>query len=736
MNHVSLSPAIVHPPSFDAAVLALAHAAGVVHDWTDATGHAQSVTQDSLRAVLGALGMPCASALQCEESHAHLVAGRRGLPALVTATLESTVTLPLPASAKGMLYRLELESGGVVEGQLSLDADGTICLAAVTQCGYHRLLFADSAITLAVAPARCYSVTDALGLYAGAAGAPHTGARCWGLGAQLYSLRRSGDGGIGDFTALTELTQHAAAQGAASVAISPVHAMFSADPRRFSPYGPSSRLFLNALHIDPATVSGAANLATALSQLDAHARSSLLRLEGEALIDWSAAGRLRMQLLRILFEQATGGERGTRRLGQEFMQFCQQGGEALTDHARFEMLHAQRLAQGVSGDWHDWPQALRDPRSVAVAACAANDQHEVDFHLFLQWQAARGLASAQAGARTAGMPIGLVADLAVGADRGGSQAWSRQSHMLHGLSVGAPPDLLNTRGQDWGLGAFSPQAMQLQGFRGYIEMLRAVFAHCGGVRIDHVLGLSRLWLIPDGAPSSAGAYLKFPMDDLLRLIALESHRHRAIVIGEDLGTVPAGFDARLARSGLLGIRVLYFETAGTHFKPPSAWSDAAIATTTTHDLPTVAGWWQGVDIDWRARLDLLAPGETAAQGHALRACERVALWDAFSRDGVTTEPMPAPDAATAVVDAALAYVGATPAPLVIVPLEDLLGLEQQPNLPGTVDSHPNWRRRLPVSVPALLDSPLVRQRLRDLDAQRTSRTTTVPDAGLPVSRVL
>jgi 4-alpha-glucanotransferase len=320
------------------------------------------------------------------------------------------------------------------------------------------------------------------------------------------------------------------------------------------------------------------------------------------------------------------------------------------------------------------------------------------------------------------MPVGLIADLAVGADRAGSQAWSRKSQMIHGLSVGAPPDIINNRGQDWGLGAFSPHAMQARGFEAYIEMLRAVFAHCGGVRIDHVLGLARLWMVPDGASSAEGGYLRYPMEDLLRLIALESHRHRAIVIGEDLGTVPAGFDTRIASAGLLGIRVLYFETDGGHFRPPSAWSNQAIATTTTHDLPTVAGWWTGRDLAWRERLDLLAVGETLEAAQAHRADERNAMWQAFHHAGVTNAWLPGHATAAdaeAVVDAALGYVALTPAPLALIPIEDALGLVEQPNLPGTVETHPNWRRRLPAVADELFARPEVQRRFARLNQTRT-----------------
>jgi 4-alpha-glucanotransferase len=260
--------------------------------------------------------------------------------------------------------------------------------------------------------------------------------------------------------------------------------------------------------------------------------------------------------------------------------------------------------------------------------------------------------------------------------------------------------------------------MKRTGYRAYLEMLRAAFANAGGVRIDHVLGLARLWLVPDGASALQGAYLHYPMEDLLRLVALESWRHRAIVIGEDLGTIPEGFGDRLARAGLLGIRVLWFQRDGSRFLAPAEWSSQAMATTTTHDLPTFAGWWEGRDIAWRTRLDLLAPGSSEAEEHRLRQQDRAALWQGLSASGCAHGEIPAATPEQAPVTEALAFLGATPAPLAMVPIEDVLCLPEQPNVPGTVDSHPNWRRRLPQPVGRLLDEPQVAARLAALDRAR------------------
>lgn len=694
-------------------ILTLARAAGLEPSWTNAFGQPREVGEESLRAILEALGYPCASESQCSDSMARLEALRQddSLPALLTAIVGKPIYLGNTAGLAGKSCRIDLESGARVEARVDDDGEGWARMAPVDEPGYHRLHIGDQTSLLAVAPQRCFGIGDAVGaLYQRRWDDP----RLWGLGVQLYSLRRAGDCGIGDFSALATLARSAARHGAAALAISPVHAMFSADVTRFSPYGPSSRLFLNVLHIDPAAVLGQDAMAAALADLGADAPARFAALEELALIDWPKAAALRLALLRRLYERFIAGG-----ASEEFQTFVMNGGTALRDHVRFEALHAWQLAHGGRGDWRTWQGGLRDPHSAEVADFAREHENETRFHEFLQWQAARGLRDAQQAARGAGMPIGLITDLAVGADNDGSQAWSRQGEIINGLSVGAPPDVLNTRGQSWGLGAFSPLAMKTKGFGAYIEMLRATFAYAGGARIDHALGLGRMWLVPAGASPELGAYLRYPMQDLLRLIALESWRHRAIVIGEDLGTVPPGFDVQLSEAGLLGIRVLLFQQRNGGFLLPEEWPRHAIATTTTHDLPTIAGWWQEHDIALRTRLDLLMPGQTESEARADRARERDALKQALHAFEVRTEGQGgalAGDAAP--LDTAVAFVAATPAPLAMLPIEDALGLVEQPNLPGTVDTHPNWRRRLPLTVDKVLDEPPVANRLAILNKSR------------------
>jgi 4-alpha-glucanotransferase len=656
----------------DGALRDLARQAGIEPDWRGFDGTWHSVAPDALRAVLAAV-----------EADAGPPDGRNPL---CTASAGQPMLLPGAAGR----YRLILDDGDVTEG-VAEAAEAGCRLPAVDRPGYHRLELDGEAVTLAVAPPRCWRVADAGG-----------GRKLWGLAAQLYGLRRPGDGGLGDFTALADLVRGAGARGAAAIAISPVHAQFSADPDRFSPYAPSSRVALNVLHADTSEF-GSLEPDTA-------------RLEAADMVDWPSAARARLRGLRHAFAIFEAEASQTARA--ELQQFRREGGEVLERHARFEALHEHRFgADPAQWDWRRWPEALRDPAHPEVALFARSHAASVDFHIFAQFLADRGLGEAQRAAREAGMPIGLIADLAVGTDGGGSHAWSRQSETLTGLCVGAPPDLLNTRGQNWGVTAFSPRGLQAHGFSAFLEMLRAALRHAGGVRIDHAMGLARLWVVPDGASAADGAYLRFPAEDLLRLVALESWRHKAVVLGEDLGTLPDGFREQLQDIGMAGMRVMWFERDDRHFIAPAHWHAEAAAMTTTHDLPTVSGWWQGRDLDWWERL-----GHDQTAARESRARERGELWAAFRAAGAAEhDTPPSQDAAggASAADVAARYIGASACALALLPLEDALALPEQPNLPTTIDEHPNWRRRMPGPSAALLDAPDVAGRLQALaDARR------------------
>jgi len=654
----------------------LARAAGLQIDWTDAGGQAQRVSDTALAGVLRALGHDTDGDAALGEARERLAAASSGQAA---SFVSGDVGQPIPFPGITGTGELVLDGG---ERRL-VELAGTI--PAIDRAGYHRLTLGDHELTVAVAPARCFMVGDA---------AP--GRRLWGPAVQIPALRDGRDTAFGDFGTLARSASAFAAGGADAVAISPFHALFPADPDRYSPYAPSSRLFLNILYADPGLVG--------------------LPVSGEEapdLIDWQAAIPQRIAHLRAAFDARTDAIRDA------VAAFVVEGGEELVRHARFDALHAHFFASGARG-WQDWPVAFHDPAGDQVAAFAREHREAVDFYLFCQWLADRSLSEAQHAATAAGMRLGLIADLAVGMDAGGSHAWSRRDDLITGLSIGAPPDLLGPEGQNWGITGFSPQALQRTGFAPFIATIRWVVRHAGGIRIDHAMGLQRLWVVPDGEPASEGAYLSYPIDDMLRVLAIESQAAQAIVIGEDLGTVPEGFRPRLDARGVLGMRVMPFETEGDRLKPPAAYDEQAAAMTGTHDLPTVAGWWRARDLDLIDELGRATRNESRAHADEQRARERAGWWDSFVAAGVASGPQPDADDGGPVADAALGFVGRTPCAIAVVPMEDVLGLIEQPNLPGTTDEHPNWRRRMPGDTGELLAAPDVATRIAIINEARTA----------------
>ena len=658
----------------------LARATGLQIEWESADGKPQRVADDSLRRVLAALGYPAeregdiADGLaRCEEE--------RGRWRFVSADVGQPVLLPGEGSAG--TAELQLDDGERRTVAVECTPDGPR-LPPIDRVGYHRLYLDDREVRLAIAPGRCFCASDA---------AP--GRRIWGPAIQIPALRDNHARAFGDFGSLADSARHLAAAGADALAISPVHALFPADPGRFSPYAPSSRLFHNVLFGDPRLIG-----------------DPLPPDEEPDLIDWEHAIPARIAVLRAAFNARSDGVK------QQVAAYREKMGDELHRHAIFDALHARFFADGARG-WQDWPAVYRDPAGEAVARFAAEHREEVEFFLFAQWLAKTGLDAAQGAAREAGMAVGLIADLAVGMDAGGSHAWSRPDDLLPGLTIGAPPDPLGPDGQDWGITGFSPAALKRTGFDAFIATLRAALDHAGGIRIDHALGLNRLWVVPHGAASAEGAYLSYPLQDMLRVLAIESHAAKALVIGEDLGTVPRGLRPQLDNRGVLGMRVLWFERGEDgSFAPPDTWHHQAVAMTGTHDLPTVAGWWRGRDIDWTWKLGRRSEAASETQDRSHRETERERLWRAFEASGAACGPQPAPEQTEPVVDAALAHVGSAPCELALFPLEDIAGLVEQPNLPGTIDEHPNWRRRMPERTGDLLDRPGAKARLAKLKASR------------------
>ncbi|MGH7039110.1 MAG: 4-alpha-glucanotransferase [Stellaceae bacterium] len=704
------------------ALLALAARLGIALRHTDALGETRAVSEAALRALIAALGFspdPARARLELAEAARQAPFGLDPMHLVHEEDPAPKVPLRLPPATGTIAWSCRLENGSERCGAIKLEPDRegryALPLPAGLPLGHHRLALAAGGVSaelaLVVAPLRCH-LPDALG----------PGARSWGISCQLYGLRRAPppreasrvalweeNWGIGDFTDLALLGQAAGARGAAILGISPLHARFAAEPLHFSPYSPSSRNWIDLLSIDVTAVPGFADDAVVreLTSREAFLRT-LAAARGAALIDYGAAAACKRPVLEALYRgfcvrelAADGGARGP--LGAEFRDFQKRGGRSLEDFTRFEALHEHYYGRERLFSWTAWPAPMRDPRAPEVAAFARARQERVAFFAFLQWLADRQLAAAAAAGRAGGLALGLYRDLAVGANPNGADAWSDQALAAPGVAIGAPPDRLSLSGQNWGLAPINPLVLRRRGFMPFVQALRANMRHAGLLRIDHVMSLCRLYWVPGGMTAAAGAYVAYPFDTLLRLVALESRRQRCAVIGEDLGTVPEGFRETMQRTRILSYRVAMFERReGGAFVRPRDYPALAAASAATHDVATLKGFWLGTDIIWRRRLCLYPDAEAEAREVCERDRDRRLLLDALAAEGLLAPERfgeflrddGEPSYSAELGDAILAYLARSRARLTLVQLEDVVGEGEQANLPGTTDAHPNWRRRM------------------------------------------
>ncbi|HVE49989.1 MAG TPA: 4-alpha-glucanotransferase [Casimicrobiaceae bacterium] len=710
----------------------LARAYGIALTYYDIFGTQHEVSTETLRALLAAMNVDASS----DERVARALATWRNemwrarLPAMIVLPPTQRpwiVTLHLPrgedSGTLAILIRTEagethrLEAGGDEPRETArIDNAEWIARDLAIDCelplGYHELAVhagerCVASVTCAVTPARCHR-PEAL----------RRGGLAFGTTLQLYGLRSKRNFGIGDFTDLADCVDRSAAQGASVVGVNPLHALFPHNPLHTSPYSPSSRLFANVLYLDVEAIDEFAVCEPARKLVSSRSfQDRVQNLRDATLVDYSGIAAAKNEVLEVLFACFIA-----RRNPDRFTAFKRQRGEALRLHALFEALQERfhREDAGVWG-WPAWPQRFHDPRSAAVARFAQKHAERVDFYAWLQWQADLQRASVATRARDRGMLIGLYTDLAVSIDRGGAESWALQHLYANGASVGAPPDAFNADGQNWGLPPIVPARLVAAGYAPFIATLRANMRHAGALRIDHVMGLLRLFWIPSGARPKDGAYVQYPFEDLLSLLALESERHRCLVIGEDLGTVPDEVRAALLTHDVMSYRVLMFERDDSGaFKPPDAYPEGALATAGTHDLPTLAGWWAGVDIDTRTSLGIF----NAEQGNherRQRADDRSRLVEALRRAGLLPvgEHADSPHLTAPLARAILAFLAQTPCVLTVVQLDDALRVREQANLPGTVDEHPNWRRKLPLDTDGIFadaDVQALFARLRKLRA--------------------
>ena len=587
------------------------------------------------------------------------------------------------------IWRGEIEGSWITRRRLDLPMD--------LPAGYHELEAkiaggADGRCLLIISPPRCYEPKSIA-----------AGRRLWGMAVQLYTLRSRDNWGIGDFSDLRLLIQWAASHGAGFIGLNPLHALAPADPDRSSPYSASSRHFLNVLYISVPSVPEFHECAAACVRLaDASVAQRLQELRRCELVDYRGVAELKFEFLDILYRDFRARhlafETGRAR---EFRAFVAGGGDLLQMHARFDALDRYfRATLGAASGWLAWPQEYRDVNGAAAARFAAAHPEEVEFYAYLQWLAHEQLCSAQALTRELGMPIGLYGDYAVGANPSGSETWADQGSYCMGAEIGAPPDPLALKGQGWGIPPQDPCVMQAQRLRGFMRLIRNNMRYYGALRLDHVMSLFRLWWVAAGSSPTEGAYVHYPLHQLLAVLSLESTRSACLVVGEDLGVVPDEMRRAMPDYGLYHYKVLLFERLEGRFRRPAEYMRHALATVTTHDMPTLCSYWEGRDIGLRRRLNLYPSDAVESEVARERENDRELLLEALEEQGLKpAKPAKPADPFTAALAHALhVYMARSASVLVALQIEDLLGETLPVNVPGTDREYPNWQRKMSVPI--------------------------------------
>ena len=698
----------------DNALKQVAEMARIADSYVSAWGDEAKVADETIRRLLASLGYDTTNdetlLKSAEKKHKQDVLD----PVLVVRDGEPIeVALNLGASAREseFSWRLDTEQGEVLEGYLQSQIvrderkeGGPLVFALPSDIawGYHKLTIsrkrrkAPYEMTLIVTPKACYK-QDAI----------VNGKKMWGPSVQLYTLRTQHNWGIGDFGDLKQLVADISSRGGDFVGLNPIHSLFPANPEGASPYSPSSRRWLNIMYIDVSSVPEFSLSIEAQQKVgSAEFQQRLQKARDSHWVNYSEVSNLKMSVLPTLFAEFKKRhlDKNSER-AQAFLDFVEEGGESLVHQAAFDALHAELHAKDSNiWGWPVFPEELRKFENRAVQDFIEKNQDQVHLYMYLQWVADIQIKEAQALAEEKGMSVGLYRDLAVGVADSGSETWADEGNLVMDASIGAPPDILGPLGQNWGLPPLNPQVLQATGYDAYIKLLRANMKHCGALRIDHVLGLLRLWWIPKGESATQGAYIYYPVEDMLAILALESHRHQCSVIGEDLGTVPDEIVEILRDAGVHSYKVFFFETSEEDggFISPAHYAEQSMSALCTHDMPTLRGFWHCDDLKMGQELGLYPDAKQLEGLFASRLeCKQGILdsvaWHGYLPEGVGRDAQYVP-MDSYLAEALQLHVAAGSSTLLSVQLEDWLEMDKPVNIPGTVDEYPNWRRKLSMNL--------------------------------------
>lgn len=678
-----------------------ASAAGIAASYINAKGEPEAISVETRQKLLEAMGFP-RPASDAPIPAVKVFSGRRKREVAI--------------GGRGRFrWTLQTEQGKTYQGE----AQGGEAFALPPRLpqGYHQLTLAQGEnawpCRIILAPRRCYEPQALL-----------EGRKLWGACVQLYTLRSARNWGIGDFGDLSEMLAQIADRGGDFIGLNPIHSLYPASPESASPYSPSSRRWMNVIYIDVERVPDFQQSEAAQRWWqDAETQRRVKAAREAEWVDYSTVNQLKIDGLRLAWAQFStrDGQDATRR---HFETYIEAGGESLYSQAAYDALHAAMLQEdGQRWGWPAWPEKYRHAQSKAVQQFCRKNADEVRFWLWLQWLANRQFDECWQVCQQHGMSVGLYRDLAVGVAEGGAETWSDPELYCLKASVGAPPDILGPLGQNWGLPPMDPHVMAARAYQPFIEMLRANMASCGALRIDHVMSMLRLWWIPYGQTADYGAYVYYPVDDLLAILALESHRNRCMVIGEDLGTVPKEIIGKLRSGGIYSWKVLYFEQeSADRYRAPQEWQRQAMASATTHDLPTLRGFWSAGDLTLGEKLGLY-PDKVVLKGlYENRERQKQALLDALHEQGCVPKKL-GKRAATLPASSELSrgmqrYIAESASALLGLQPEDWLEMEKPVNVPGTVDQYPNWRRKLSRTLEEMFSDEQINRLIKDLDKRR------------------
>jgi 4-alpha-glucanotransferase len=551
--------------------------------------------------------------------------------------------------------------------------------------GYHKMRLAAEPMemSLIVTPRKCWLPEGV-----------NRGDRFWGISAQLYLLRSEHNWGIGDLTDLRHLIETAKESGADIVGVNPLHAMFPDSSEQASPYSPSDRNLLNILNIDVEAIPEFAESVEAKRLTSSTEFSGAIENARQSdHVTYSEVAARKIEALKLVFE-AFCRNKSVKRCN-EFSAFIDERASLLDRACTFQALRAHFADRNPHlADSKNWPDEFRNFRSPAVARWAGENRSLVEFQLWMQWIADQQLKAASEAAST--MAIGLYRDLAVGSDPAGAEMWCHSDALLPNVHIGAPADIWNPAGQDWGLPPFHPKRLRHEAYRPFIELLQSNMRYSGALRIDHAMALKRLYWIPASGKASDGAFIEYPMDDLIGILALESHRNRCLVIGEDLGTVPAGFRERMQEANVLSYKVLFFERNEQGFARPEDYPYLSLSVASSHDLPTLSGWWLESDLNAKATLNLFPSPTLEQEARQQRTVDRRDLISRLRSQNLISCAEVDPQTFSS---AAHGFLGRTGSMITLIQLDDLTGEIEQVNMPATTDAtNPNWRRKQSISL--------------------------------------